>query len=78
MSESIGSLLSGRAYDQPPEVEIIKRFVSHKFRAQVSVTVRDRDILIITGSGALAGALRQHLLELQELCDTKKRLVIRI
>ena len=78
MSESIGSVLSGRQYDQPPEIEIIKRFVSHTFRAQVSVTVRERDILIITGSGALAGALRPHLLALQELCDTKKQLVIRI
>lgn len=78
MTESIGSLLSGRAYDQPPEIDIIKRFVSYKFKAQVQVAVRERDIIVTTNSSALAGALRPLLHELQTACKTHKKIVIRI
>lgn len=78
MSDSIGSLLSGRERREPPEVQIIKTYVYAHFQATPQVTLQPRDIIIGVKSAALAGALRPHLLELQQACETDKRLVIRI
>lgn len=78
MSDAIGNLLPRGRYDEPPEVRLIKDFVQEKYRQPVGVTVQPNQLIIQVKSAALAGALRMHLHELQELCQTTKRLVIRI
>ncbi|HSX27185.1 MAG TPA: hypothetical protein VLG25_00185 [Patescibacteria group bacterium] len=78
MTDSIGDLLGKRDFDEPAEIKIIKDFLKDKFQSSASVTIQTNQIIIGISSSALAGSLRMHLHELQKLCNTKKRLVIRI
>lgn len=76
--ENIGDILAGRQISEPPEVKIIKKFMHDAFNAPATVIVRQQQIIISVQSAALAGALRLRLGELKGLCETSKRLVIRI
>jgi hypothetical protein len=78
MADPLGNLLPQDKFKEPPEVRIIKDFVMAKFQQPVQITVQPVQINIQVKSAALAGALRVHLHELQELCRTEKRLIIRI
>ncbi len=78
MSDSLGDLLSQSRFTEPPEIKTIKSFVKDRFNSVPSVTIHQSQIIIGVSNAALAGTLRVHLHELQELCQTKKRLVIRI
>jgi hypothetical protein len=78
MSNSIADILDTNRFEEPPEVQIIKEFVNKKFGVTPGVAVQINQISISVPSAALAGALRMHLHELSEACQTKKRLVIRI
>jgi hypothetical protein len=78
MTSQIGDLLDTSRFEEPPEVRVIKDFVTEKFQATPHVTVQQTQIIIGVPSAALAGALRMHLHQLQQLCQTEKRLVIRI
>lgn len=70
--------MSGRNVNQPAEIVIIQRFVMDKFDIIPEVLINEKQIVISVKGSALAGALRPLLPELQEVCHTKKRLVIRI
>lgn len=78
MAESLADLLRKRDNEEPPEVGIIKNFVRKRFDADAAVTVQPRQIIINVKGSSLAGALRMQLHELKRLCDTEKRLIIRI
>ncbi len=78
MTDSIGDLLPKKRFDEPPEIEIIKKFVRDNYKVTPKVTINDNQIIIGVPDAALAGTLRMQLHELQAMCDTKKRLVIRI
>ncbi len=78
MSDSIGDLLDKQRFAEPPEIKQIQEFVQKRFKVTPHVSVSQKNIVIAVPSGALAGALRQLLHELQETLDTDKRLVIRI
>lgn len=75
--EQIGNILTGRKSEEPREILIIKNFMLQHYKAVPTVSIGQREITIIVKGSALAGALRPRLLELQELCTTDKRLVIR-
>lgn len=78
MTMALQDILAGRFDEEPPEIKIIKDFVLQKFNQTVAVSLRDQQIIIATRSSALAGALRPHLFQLRQTCQTTKRLVIRI
>lgn len=78
MTESIGDLLNKQRFAEPPEIKIIQNYVLDRFKVKPQVTVSERQIIIGVKSGALAGALRPLLLDIQAACQTKKRLLIRI
>lgn len=78
MSDSLGDLLANRKIDQPPEIAVIQQFVLEKFNSKPDVLIQEKQIVITVKGAALAGALRPLLPQLQEACQTKKRLVIRI
>jgi hypothetical protein len=78
MTQSISDILGGRRLEEPPEMRVIKKFIREKFKSDASVTIQDRQIIIAVQGAALAGTLRMHLHELKQLCQTEKRLVIRI
>ncbi len=76
--DGIKNILAQKEFIEPPEIGIIKSFVGDKFNQLPTVTIQEKQIIIGVSSAALAGTLRMHLHELQALCQTKKRLVIRI
>lgn len=78
MTNSLADILKDRQPQEPPEISIIKNFVREEFQADCTVLMQVQQIIIQVRSAALAGALRPHLYSLKEVCDTDKRLVIRI
>lgn len=78
MADQLKDLLSRRQFEEPPEVQIIKEFIDRKYHQPAAVTVQPNQIIIQVKGAALAGALRTHLYELAKLCQTDKRLVLRI
>jgi hypothetical protein len=78
MSDSLADLLAQKSFGEPAEIEVIKHFIQENYNAGCQVSINKRQIIINVKGAALAGALRVRLHELQALCQTEKRLVIRI
>lgn len=78
MADSLESLLAGRKKAEPPEIAIIKSYVHDMFSVTPDVSMSEHQIIIGVKSSALAGALRPHLLQIKDACQTDKRLLIRI
>lgn len=78
MSDSLGDILARRDLDEPAEVRLIKDYVRQHFKSEVGVTLGPRQIIISAPNAALAGTLRLHSRRMVEVCQTDKRLVIRI
>jgi hypothetical protein len=76
--DSLSDLLDRRPADEAPEIAIIKSFVERHYGSIPRVIVQQQQIIIGVRGSALAGALRPRLRELEALCSTTKRLVIRI
>ena len=76
--DSLFSILSGKNFDEPPEVASIKKYVQDTLKADVTVQIREKDIIIITGSAALANTLRLRGPDMKRRCQLEKRVVIRI
>lgn len=78
MADSIADILGGKGVNEPSEIAIIQQYLIENFRSESKITIQDRQIIISVRGAALAGTLRMHLHELKELCQTEKRLIIRI
>lgn len=78
MADSLSNLMQTARFNEPEEVGIIQSFVIEHYKIKPQVAIRDKQIIIGVSSAALAGSLRMQLHELEELCQTNKRLVIRI
>jgi hypothetical protein len=78
MADSIQDLLNNRQFKEPDEIKLIKDFVRHKFDSECSVSIHTRQVVISVDNSSLAAALRMHIKELEQLCPTGKRPVIRI
>jgi hypothetical protein len=76
--DSLNSILSNRNFDEPPEVASIKKYVQDEFQSSVSVTVREKDIVVAAPSAALANTLRLRSPEIKRRCQIDKRLIFRI
>lgn len=76
--DSLSDILGRKDFDEPPEAAAIKRYVQAEFQATVGVQVRERDIVILVPSAALANTLRLRGPAIRRLCQTDKRLTYRI
>lgn len=76
--DSLHSILSNKDFDEPPEMASIKKYVLDKFQTAVGVQVRERDIIIMVPSAALANTLRLCGPDLKRRCQIDKRLTFRI
>jgi hypothetical protein len=76
--DSLFNILSSKNFDEPPEMSSIKKYIQEKFEAEVTVQVRDKDIVIIVPSAAFAGSLRMRVPEMKRRCQLTKRITIRI
>lgn len=78
MSDAIGDLLPKRIDNEPPDFAVIRTFISKHFNLVPKLAVHPSSITITVPSAAIAGELRFKLHELQSLCSSDKRLIIRI
>lgn len=78
MSESLGDLLAKKNLREPPEILVIRTFLHENYQADCQISMNKQQIVIAVKGSSLAGTLRMRLHELQALCQTDKRLVIRI
>jgi hypothetical protein len=78
MADSLLDILAHKSFDEPPEMQAIKRYVREHFQEAVEVLVRDRDILVTVPNAALAGTLRFQVRQLQHAAQTSKRIVFKI
>lgn len=76
--DSLQSILQGKIPQEAPEIGIIKRFVFDQYKVTPKVAIRDKQYIISVPSAALAGALRPHLLEIQQLCGAQNKILLRI
>ena len=76
--DSLGSILSDKDFDEPPEMSSIKKYVQDEFKVAVSVLVREKDIVIGVPNAALANTLRLRGPDIKRRCQTDKRLTFRI
>lgn len=76
--DSLNSILSLKDFDEPPEVQSIKKYVQDTYQKTVSVMVRDKDIVIVVPSASLANALRLKSSDIKRRCQIDKRLTFRI
>jgi hypothetical protein len=76
--DSLASLLGNKDFDEPAEVQAIKKYVQDEFKSDVSVMVRERDIVIGVSSAALANTLRLRSPDMKRRCQLDKRLTFRI
>jgi hypothetical protein len=76
--DSLHTILSDKNFDEPPEMAAIKKYVLDEFKTEVGVLVRDRDIVVIVPSGALANTLRLRTTDIKRRCQLTKRLTFRI
>ncbi len=78
MSESLGDLLAQKNLREPAEILVIRTFLHENYQADCKITTNNNQIVIALKGASLAGTVRVRLHELQTLCQTDKRLVLRI
>ncbi len=76
--DSLLNILTNRDFDEPPEMSSIKKYVHDEFGVSVGVQLRERDIVIMVPSAALANTLRLRGPEIKRRCQLTKRLTFRI
>lgn len=76
--DSLYDILGRKDFDEPPEMAAIKKYVKDEFKTEVSVLVRDKDIVIGVPNAALANTLRLRSPEIKRRCQLDKRLTFRI
>jgi hypothetical protein len=76
--DSLTSILSSKNFDELPEMVSIKKYVADEFGMAVGVQVRERDIVIMVPSAALANTLRLRGPDIKRRCHLTKRLTFRI
>lgn len=76
--DSLHTILSNKDFDEPPEMSAIKKYVQDEFKTDVSVQVRDKDIVVTVSSAALANTLRLRGPEIKRRCQLDKKITFRI
>ena len=76
--DSLYDLLAGKQFDEPPEIAAIKDFIRQNYKAEATVQLRERDILVVVPSAGLASRLRFDMPKLKKIANTEQRIVLRI
>lgn len=77
MTNNIGSILKKRHLEEPPEFQIIRRFVIDKIDMVPKLETKHNKIFILIPNAAAAGTLQLALPELSSKI-TGKKLMVRI
>ncbi len=78
MTQSIKDILGGTGFSEPDEIRIIKNYIKEHYQSNAQITIRKSDIVITVNSAALASTLRPELYTIKKLCNTDKKLILRI
>ena len=76
--DSLSNILGHKDFNEPPEMTAIKKYVQAEFKTEVGVQVRERDIVVIVPSAALANSLRLRGPDIKRRCQLDKKLTFRI
>ena len=76
--DSLYDLMANKDFDQPPEIAAIKKFIRERYAKEVSVALRDNDIVVSVPGASLAGKLRFDMQELKAAVGTEKKIILRI
>lgn len=76
--DSLSNIISGRNFDEPPEIGLIKNYVKKEFNVSVNVQILENSVIISVPNAALANTLRLRGPHIKQLCKTNKRLTFRI
>jgi hypothetical protein len=76
--DSLFSILGRKDFDEPSEVQSIKKYVKDHFKTNVSVMVREKDIVVGVPSASLANTLRLRAPDIKRRCQLDKKLVFQI
>lgn len=77
--DSLNSILQTRNFDEPPEIESIKKYIQDNFAAQAEIKASQTCLTIIVNDAALASALRFKMPEIKRRCQIiDKKIFLRI
>jgi hypothetical protein len=76
--DSLYDLLAGKNFDEPSEMAAIKDYIRQTYNSDASVSLRDKDILVVVHSSSLASRLRFDMPKIKEAAKTEKRIILRI
>lgn len=76
--DSLFKILTQKDFSEPPEIQAIKKYVQDNYQTKVNVMVRDKDILIMVPSSALANTLRLNSPDIKRRCQLDKKLTFQI
>jgi hypothetical protein len=76
--DNISSLLNAKGLNQPEEIKLLKNYVLKKYNEKVGVLIRDKDIVILVNSSALANSLRLNQTDLKDKCKITKKILFRV
>ena len=76
--DSLQDLLGKYSPKEPSEVLAIKQYIEEKFHMSSSVGLQGESIVVTVPSASLANTLRFQVMQLQEVAQTKKRIIFRI
>ena len=80
MTEQLGDILKKRSSrpKEPEEFQVIRKFVQDRYNVTPKLSITKKSIQIGVPSAGVAGNLRFDLYDIQQLLDTKLRLIIKI
>ena len=79
MSDSIGDILNKqKRQSEPREFPVIRQFILDRYQEEHKLSMSNKNIIISVPNSALAGSLQMELHKLSELCQTEKRLILRV
>ncbi|HUA13186.1 MAG TPA: hypothetical protein VL989_01670 [Candidatus Sulfotelmatobacter sp.] len=76
--DDISSLLGSSKFKQPEEMVKLKQYIKQAYQEDVGIEVRDKDIIIMSSSSALANTLRLNQTDIKNACGINKKLVFRV
>jgi hypothetical protein len=77
MADSLFSILTGKNFDEPPEIASIKKYVWDNYKSDVVIMVREKEIIVTASSSALTNTLRLASPDMKRRCQLDKRLIFR-
>jgi hypothetical protein len=78
MSDSLGDLLNRGSFKEPPEIDVIKKFVHEHTGITPQVAMTPKTFVVSMPSASAAGTLRFKLFQLQRSMGHTRKIIIKI